>query len=99
LTLGRAEAPLLQTDFSRGIVVIRPAPTGEYNYETRTSFPPENGQYLRHTGGAAHLSWDFSDEWTLKSITAHRELELENYIDIDATEFELGDVLIAVDQE
>ncbi len=99
LTLGRAEAALTQTDFVRGIVVLRPAPTGEYNYQTRTSFPIGDGQYLRHTGGAAHLSWDFNDHWTLKSITAHRELELSNHIDIDATEFELGDVLVQVDQD
>ena len=99
LTLGNPQAPLTQTDLVRGIVVLRPVVAGDYDYETRTSFPPENGQYLRHTGGMANLSWELSDAWTLKSITAYRELEIENYVDIDASQFELGDVLVAVDQD
>jgi iron complex outermembrane receptor protein len=99
LPLGNPEAALTQTDLVRGIVVLRPAPTDEYEYNTRTSFSPDQGQQLRHRGGSANLAWDLSDAWTFKSITAYRKLNVDNFIDIDASEFELGDVLVAVDQD
>ncbi len=99
LTLGNPQAALTQVDLVRGVVVLRPAPTGEYEYNTRTSFLDGQGQQLRHRGGSMSLSWDLSDAWTLKSITAYRKLNTNNFVDIDASQFELGDVLVAVEQD
>jgi len=99
LTLGQPTAPLTQTDLVRGIVVLRPVTPGEYDFETRTSFDPDQGQELRHKGVAANLTWNLSDAWALRSITSYRKLDTSSYVDIDASEFELGDVLVELDQK
>lgn len=98
LTLGNSEAPLIQTDVALGAIVLHPSPSGNYDYRTRTSFGPDKGQKLIHKGGSAALTWSLSDAWSLKSITAYRELDSKSYIDIDASEFELGDVFVSFHQ-
>lgn len=98
LTLGQPTATLTRTDFSLGTVVIRPVTPGEYNFETRTSFDPDQGQELTHAGIALNMAWDLNERWLFKSISAYRELETASFIDIDASEFELGDVFVGVDQ-
>lgn len=99
LALGNPEAPLTQFDLALGTVVLRPAPTGSYDYRSRTSFTEGEGQELDHWGMSLTADWSLSDEWTLKSITAHRGLDISFFIDIDASEFVLGDVLVEVDQK
>jgi iron complex outermembrane recepter protein len=99
LTLGNPEAALVQFDLVLGPQVLRPAPTERYNFRTRTSFTEGEGQELDHWGVSAVVDWDFSDTWALKSISAYRELETSFFIDIDASEFELGDVLVELDQK
>ncbi len=59
----------------------------------------ENSQELEHYGVSAQASWDISDALTLKSITAYRELVYDDFIDIDATPLEIGDVFVGVDQD
>ena len=98
LTLGQPTAPLTQTDFALGTVVLRPVTPGEYNFETRTSFDPDQGQELTHWGVSMNLAWDINERWLAKSITAYRDLETASFIDIDASEFELGDVFVGIDQ-
>jgi iron complex outermembrane receptor protein len=98
LTLGRPTAPLFATDFLFGGVLLMPAPTGEYNFESRTSFAPDQGQEMTHKGFAAHIDWDVSERWRFKSISAWRSLETASFIDIDASEFQLGDVFVGIDQ-
>ncbi|HEY4528705.1 MAG TPA: TonB-dependent receptor [Luteimonas sp.] len=105
-TLGRPMAPLLQTDLGYptiglpGVVVLHPGESGEWNHRSRTSFdPPGNGQVMEHSGASLHMEWDVGPQWVFKSITSHRQLETNAFIDIDASEFELGDVLVALDQE
>ena len=44
------------------------------------------------------ITWSMNDSTTLKSITAYRDLQTDSYIDIDATILQLGDVLVALDQ-
>lgn len=39
-----------------------------------------------------------TDALTLRSITAYRELKTDDYIDFDATQLEIADALVAVDQ-
>ncbi|ANB16049.1 TonB-dependent receptor [Dokdonella koreensis] len=98
LTLGNPQAPLIQTDLALGPRVLREPVGGEYDFRTRTSFGPDQGQKLNHKGLAANLGWDLSDSWSLKSITAYRQLVSKSYIDIDASEFSLGDVYVGIDQ-
>jgi iron complex outermembrane receptor protein len=98
LTLGNPEAPLIRTDLVLGPVVLRPVSPDEYNYRTRTSFDPDQGQKLIHKGASAALTWNLSDSWLLKSITAYRKLDTKAFIDIDASEFSLGDVFVGIDQ-
>lgn len=99
LTLGRPTAPLYATDLVLGPVLLMPAPTGEYDFETRTSFGPDKGQEMTHKGVALNMGWQLDDAWLLKSITAWRKLDTASYIDIDASEFELGDVFVGVHQK
>lgn len=99
LALGRPVAPLIRTDFALGQVVLRQPDTGTFDYRSRTSFDPGKGQELDHLGFRLGFDVGIGDAWTFKSITARRELETEFFIDIDASEFELGDVLVALDQD
>jgi iron complex outermembrane receptor protein len=99
LTLGRPTAPLLQTNFAGAPRVLLPAPTGEYSFQTRTSFRPDQGQTLDHTGFSATVDWRLGQRWSLKSITALRDLDTAAFIDIDASQFELGDVFVGLEQE
>lgn len=99
LTLGNPEADLTQFDLVLGTVVLRPVSAEKYDYKSRTSFSEGEDQELDHWGVSAVVDWELSDAWALKSITAHRELETSFFIDIDASEFELGDVLVELDQK
>lgn len=98
MTLGRPTAPLFATDLLLGPVLLRPAQSDEYDFRTRTSFPPNRGQEMTHKGASLAMDWNLSSTWLLKSISAWRKLDTNSYIDIDASEFELGDVLVALDQ-
>jgi iron complex outermembrane receptor protein len=99
LTLGRPEAPLIQSDLALGPVVLRVPDSGEFDFRSRTSFLPGQGQELEHAGGSFAFDSALTDSLLLKSITAYRKLETNSFIDIDASEFELGDVLVALDQD
>lgn len=101
LNLGRAEADLTQTDlFTFGTTVLVPAPTTEYDFTGRTSFDlDDDAQELDHWGISLKADWDITDNITLTSISAYRDLETDFFIDIDATEFELGDVFVGLDQD
>lgn len=100
LTLGQPVSPLTRTDLVLGTVtLLRPDLDKKYNFHTRTSFPPNDGQELTHKGVALNMNWKLSDQWNLKSITAYRKLDSESYIDIDASQFELGDVFVGFHQK
>ena len=99
LTLGTPTAPLLRTDLALGTVVLLQPSGGDYDFQSRTSFAPDQGQEMTHKGLSANLEWTLGERWALKSITAWRKLDTSSYIDIDASEWELGDVLVEVDQE
>ncbi len=98
MTLGRAEAPLIATDLALGAVVLQPAPTGDWNYQTPTNMDPDKGQKVDNSGVSMTINWDLSDPVTLRSITAYRDLDADLFIDIDASNFSLGDVFVGVDQ-
>ena len=98
LTLGHPTAPLIRTDLAFGPVVLHPG-NEDYDFEARTSFRPDQGQEMTHKGVSANLQWELDPQWSLKSISAWRKLDTSSFIDIDASEWELGDVLVEVDQE
>ncbi|WP_303749170.1 TonB-dependent receptor [Stenotrophomonas pigmentata] len=99
LTLGRPMADLRQSSLAPvGVIVLQPGETGEWNRRAQTSFQNGEGQYLKHSGASLAMDWDINEQFTLKSITSYRKLKTESYIDIDASEYELGDVLVALDQ-
>lgn len=99
LTLGQATAPLVGVDLALGPVLLFVPADGEYDYHGYTAFGPDKGQETFHRGVALHLESQVNDSWDFKSITAYRKLDSDSYIDIDATEFELGDVFVSFDQK
>ncbi len=100
LTMGRPMAPLLQTSLApAGVVVLQPGETGEWNRRVQTSFQNGEGQSLKHSGASLAMDWDINEQWMLKSISSFRKLKTKSYIDIDASEYELGDVLVALNQD
>lgn len=100
LTLGRPTAPLVAVDLWPGMgpYLLQLAPTGRWNYRARTSFGPDKGQDMTHKGVSLVMNWNINDAWMLKSITAWRKLDSASFIDIDATQFELGDVFVGFHQ-
>ena len=100
LTVGQATSPLFSLDLSNFAPTIRFLPTGaEFDYRTSTTPTLPNESELTHTGASATAVYTPNDAWTFKSVTAARDLDHEDYIDIDATPLELGDVFVGVDQD
>jgi iron complex outermembrane receptor protein len=101
LNLGRPEAALIQVNLAPGVPpkVLQPAPTKPYDFKVATSFTGNEGQQMDNWGTALTVGWELSDAWLLKSITAYRSLEPDNYVDIDASIYELGDVFVGVNQD
>ncbi|MDO1557927.1 TonB-dependent receptor [Brevundimonas sp. 2R-24] len=102
MTVGRLESTVYTTDLALGTRTNRqlaPAPGSEWDFRSQTTPTLPNESPLSHWGVSATATLDLSDSLTLRSITAYRELSYDDYIDIDATRFELGgDVFVGVDQ-
>ena len=97
LTVGRPVNNL--TTFSGGtLVVTDPVGSGSYDWEGRTTPGLPNSTEMTHWGVSGTVAYDVTDQLTLKSITAFRRLNTDDYVDIDATQYEVGDVLVQVDQ-
>ncbi|HEX6604724.1 MAG TPA: TonB-dependent receptor [Sphingomicrobium sp.] len=81
------------------LVVVDPVGSGHYDWkgETTPGFP--NSTKLKHYGFSGTAAIDVTDAVTLKSITAYRNLKTDDFIDIDATRYEIGDVFVGVDQK
>lgn len=95
LTMGQAQTSLTNL---LG-VVIRPIPSEpEYNFEAEATPGLPNSSELDHSGVSLRASWQITPEWALRSITAFRDLDYDDYIDIDATDLEIGDVFVGVRQ-
>ena len=93
LTLGYPTAPL------GGIRPVPASPYGDYDFRASTSFRGDEGQRLDHWGLSLTANVELSDIFSLTSITAYRKLRPDLFIDIDASEAELGDVFVGIDQE
>jgi iron complex outermembrane receptor protein len=97
LTVGQA-TNTLSSAFG-AVLMTLPAVAPEYDFKTSTTPGLPNSTRFQHWGAQATLAYEVSDSLTLKSITAYRKLNSDDYIDIDATTVKLGDVLVAVDQD
>ena len=99
-TLGYPTAPLLRTSlFPVGATVLVPAnPFGPYDFRAATSLTPAQGQRLDHWGIGFTANIDITDTLQFVSITGYRKLDPSFFIDIDASQFLLGDVFVGVNQ-
>lgn len=96
LNVGR---PLNNLTSAFGAVLPVTGLTGRYDWTARTSPSLPNSTKLTHQGLAGTVAVDLTDALTVKSITARRWLDTDDYIDIDATEYNTGDVFVGVDQK
>jgi iron complex outermembrane receptor protein len=85
--------------FTPTVIVPLERNPDDYNFTVRTTPGLPNSTKLTHWGLSGTAAYDFTDELTLKSITAYRKLHTKDYVDIDATEAEVGDVLVNVHQK
>ena len=81
-----------------GTALVLPLNPTSYDYTGRTTPTLPNSTQLEHWGSSANIALDLTPELTLRSITAYRELDTDDFIDIDATQLEMGDVFVGVDQ-
>lgn len=81
-----------------GTALALPLNPTTYNFETRTTPSLPNSTQLEHWGLSSNIALDVTPELTLRSITGYRELSTDDYVDIDATQLEIGDVFVGVDQ-
>ena len=95
LTVGRPVNNL--TTFSGGtLVVTDPVGSGSYDWEGRASATLPNSTKMSHWGFSGTAALDVTDALTLRSITAYRLLDTDDFVDIDATQYEVGDVFVGV---
>ena len=85
------------TTFSATVLVVSD-PAAPYRWRGRTSPQLPNSTKLWHYGFAGTAAVDLTDALTLRSITAYRDLKTRDFVDIDASQYEIGDVLVNVDQ-
>jgi len=97
LTVGQATNTLVGS--SGQVIATVPSPLPRYDFQTVVDPGLPNETRLESRGLAATVAWDISDAATLKSITAYRRLNTDDYIDFDATPREVTAALVAVDQE
>ncbi len=80
-------------------ILVLPADVPKFDFRATPTPGLPNSQELEHWGTSLNARWDVSDSLSIKSITAYRVLEYTDYVDIDATTLETGDVLVDVDQD
>ncbi len=100
LTLGNPEALLIAVDLADSSVIPLLFPdSDEFDFHSETSFANDENQRLKHLGLSFTAETELNDHWSLKSITAYRELDSDSFIDIDASAVELGDVFVGIAQD
>ena len=97
LNVGRPVNDLVQ--FSGGVLdVDEPVGEGSYDWDGATTPGFPNSTKLTHYGFSGTAAVDLTDNLTVKSITAFRKLKTDDFVDIDATQYEVGDVFVGVRQ-
>lgn len=97
LTVGQAQNSL--TSAFGPVLYPVPLAIPEYNFRTTTTPGLPNETRFEHWGAAVTVGYDLTDSLSLKSITAYRNLDSDDYIDFDATALQLTDALVSVDQD
>jgi iron complex outermembrane receptor protein len=103
MTVGQEVAPVYRINlfqpptFGTTTTVLYPG-SSQWNYTSRTGNDLANREPLNHAGFSATETWNLNPAMTLKSVTAYRHLNYDDSIDIDATQYELGDVVVGVTQ-
>ncbi len=80
-------------------ILVLPADVPEFDFTATPTPGFPNSTELTHWGTALNVNWELSDAFSIRSITAFRDLENTDYVDIDATTLETGDVLVDVNQD
>ena len=80
-------------------ILVLPAEVPEWEFEGTPTPGLPNSMELTHWGQSLNARFDVSESLSIKSITAFRNLDYSDYIDIDATVLETGDVFVGVDQD
>ncbi len=89
----------LNTLFGAPLPVANEVGTGSYDWEGETTPGLPNSTKMTHYGFSGTVAFDVTDAVTLKSITAYRRLKTDDFVDIDASIYELGDVFVGVRQK
>lgn len=103
ITLGRQQDTLITAPIPipglpfGGVDVLAPAPEGQFDFTAETPIPDQND--LDHRGITLTTDWDINDSLALKSITAIRDLETDQFQDIDTTPAYVGDIFVAITQD
>jgi iron complex outermembrane receptor protein len=82
-----------------GTALALPTNPTSYDFTGRTTPTLPNSTRLRQWGLSGNAALDITDTLTLRSITAYRELHTRDYVDIDATQLQIGDVFVGVNQD
>ena len=100
---GSISGPLIEDMLGGGFSLYRGSrdgyvedPNGDFEYNDKDTWAARGTLVWTPTDP---LEVVINADWTLKSITAHRDLEYDDFIDIDATPLELGDVFVGVEQD
>lgn len=86
------------TTLFAGPLLALPTNPQNYDFTGRTTPSLPNSTRLDHWGVSMNAAFDVTDTLTLRSITAYRDLKTRDYVDIDATQLQVGDVFVGVDQ-
>jgi len=89
----------LNTLFGAPLPVSNEVGTGDYDWHGRATPGLPNSTKMTHYGFAGTMAFDVTENLTLKSITAYRKLKTDDFVDIDASQYELGDVFVGVRQK
>ncbi len=98
LTMGQAVSTLVSFAGATPIGIV-PTPAPPYDFTAQATPGLPNSSTMDHSGASLRASWDAGGNWTINSITAYRALNYDDYVDIDATQFEFGDVFVGVRQD
>jgi len=89
----------LYTPFFGTILPVGNKEEDGYDFTAQISPGLPNSTELKHRGVSATAAYDVTDAITVKSITALRKLDTADYVDIDASIWNSGDVFVDVDQK
>jgi iron complex outermembrane receptor protein len=79
-------------------IYVSPTPLPKYDFTGQRSEWLDNQTAMTHWGVSGTAALELSDEFSLKSITAYRDLHTIDNYDVDATPLEIFDAFLDVEQ-